>query len=230
MSNKLFFLIFLSVFSSDLQASGLTLNATRLIYQGNMKEASVMLRNNIQDTPHLIQSWVSVFNGDEVSGIPFITTPPLFKLASESEMPVRVVYIGSDNSALKDDRESLFLLNIRAIPAVEKMKNPARLTIATQNIIKLIYRPKGLSQKDASEAGEKLKITAKRKEIIFKNPTPYVVTLTSVTIDGQKIERGKTILPYSSQNISVQASEPRVVSWSTINDWGGITPLRTIKL
>lgn len=210
------------------KADGLTLGATRLIYEAGKKEASVPLRNGMTQAPQLVQTWVSDFASRETKNIPFINTPPLFKLPAGGESPVRVVYVGSA-SALPKDRESLFLLNIRAIPAVEKKENPSRLTIATQNIIKLIYRPEGLTARGAAVAGEKLQISARSGRLHISNPTPYVVTLTNVTINGAKIESPGTIRPFSPIDIALPASTLRVFSWSTINDWGGTTPSRSVS-
>ncbi|QBR48857.1 molecular chaperone [Erwinia sp. QL-Z3] len=210
------------------QADGLTLGATRLIYEAGKKEASVPLRNGPRQAPQLVQNWVSNFDSRDTNNIPFINTPPLFKLPAGGESPVRVVYVGLP-TALPKDRESLFLLNIRTIPAVEKKQNPTRLTIATQNIIKLIYRPEGLTARGAAAAGEKLQISAGSGRVIIKNPTPYVVTLTQVTVNGSKIENPGTLRPLSSLEIALPASALRTFSWSTINDWGGTTPSRTVN-
>lgn len=229
---KLFFLIPCAalLLPQFCQANGLTLGATRLIYEADRKEASVPLRNSVRNVPHLVQSWVSDFDNRSPDNIPFITTPPLFKLAADSESPVRVVYVGNGQSALPGDRESLFLLNVRAIPAVKKKNNPARLTIATQNIIKLIYRPQGLTARAAAAAGDKVQVSVNAGRVTFRNPTPYVITLTGVTVNGQKIERPGTIRPFSSRDVSEHNGKVRHVSWSIINDWGGITPSHTVSL
>ncbi|MGA7509613.1 MAG: molecular chaperone [Erwinia billingiae] len=210
------------------KADGLTLGATRLIYEAGKKEASVPLRNGLRQPPQLVQTWVSDFDNRDTKNIPFINTPPLFKLPVGGESPVRVVYVGSP-TALPKDRESLFLLNVRAIPAVEKNNNPTRLTIATQNIIKLIYRPEGLTARAAAAAGEKLQISSRGGRVIVSNPTPYVVTLTQVTINGSKIDNPGTLRPFSPVEIPLPASGLKTFTWSTINDWGGITPSRTVR-
>ncbi|MFP1766524.1 molecular chaperone [Lonsdalea quercina] len=211
------------------QAGGLTLGATRMIYPADRKEASVSLRNGVRDTPYLVQSWVSDFDQRGTENIPFITTPPLFKLAAGGESSVRVVYVGSGASALPKDRESLFLLNVRAIPAVEKKQNPTRLTIATQNIIKLIYRPQGLTAKEAGQAWGQLKVSPVSGGVSFDNPTPYVVTLTGMSVNGKKVDRAGTIRPHASKVVPVNDKSVHSVTFSTINDFGGITPPRVMN-
>ncbi|WP_147199803.1 molecular chaperone [Pantoea sp. MBD-2R] len=210
------------------QAEGLTLGATRLIYESGKKESSVPLRNGADSVPWLVQSWVSDFERKNTN-VPFITTPPLFKLGQQSTSAIRVVYVGSGESKLPDDRESVFLLNVRAVPAVQKEANPSRLVIATQNIIKLIYRPAGLTAQGAGEAGQKLKLVPGTNSINVVNPTAYVVTLTGMKVNEQPVERPGTLMPFSSKQIKVPAARVRHVAFSTINDYGGITSVRDEK-
>ncbi|WP_094117643.1 fimbrial biogenesis chaperone [Lonsdalea britannica] len=134
-------LLFASITS---HADGLTLGGTRLVYDATQKEASLSLSNAGKSTPYLVQVWVSDLQR-KTKNIPFIATPPLFKQGLNGDSAIRVVY--TSLPSLPQDRESVYLLNVRAIPAVEKKADPKRLTIATQNIIKLIYRPKGFLPK-----------------------------------------------------------------------------------
>lgn len=201
-------------------ADGLTLGGTRLIYDAAKKEASINLSNQGSSPPHLVQSWVSDKNRN-VKDIPFVITPPVFKLFQNTTSTIRAVYVGEDR--LPNDRESLWLLNIRAVPATEKKDNPARMTIATQNIIKLIYRPTGLTSAGAEKAGESLTLSIADGGVQFANPTPYVVTLAAVTINGKPVERPGTIEPKSSLLLPFQEGKPARVTWRTINDFGGLT-------
>lgn len=207
-------------------ADGLTLGGTRLIYDTAKKEASISLNNAGKSTPYLVQVWVSDMQR-QTRNIPFIATPPLFKLGLNGDSAVRVVYTGTPD--LPTDRESVFLLNVRAIPAVEKKVDPKRLTIATQNIIKLIYRPKGLSSKEAGQAWQKLKVSLAPGGVSFENPTPYVVTLTGMRINGKKVDRPGTIMPNASKVVPVQERSVSSVTFSTINDFGGMTTQREVR-
>lgn len=213
--------IYCIIFSTQSLADGMTLGGTRLIYDATKKEASITLENSGKSAPQLVQGWISD-KKRKTEGIPFVVTPPVSKLAQNSTITVRVVYTGRD-ADLPNDRESHFLLNVRAVPATEKKDNPQRLTIATQNIIKLIYRPAGLTSDGAARAGESLKVSRDKNEIRFENPTPYVVTLTGVLINGKKIERPGTIQPRDSLTFQSPAEVPSSVVWRTINDFGGMT-------
>ncbi|WP_312042233.1 molecular chaperone [Erwinia sp.] len=204
-------------------ADGLSLGATRLIYSEGKKEASVPLNNIGSSVPYLIQAWVTDFNQKE-GEVPFITTPPLFKLGRQASGTVRVVYTGSGPHLLPTDRESLFLLNVRAVPAVSKEASSNRLTIATQNIIKLIYRPAGLTVKGAGEAWRQLKVTPGESSLTVANPTPYVVTLTRMKINNKPLEQPGTLQPFSSRALKAPVGKITTVTFSTINDFGGFTP------
>lgn len=210
----------LSLFFSTLAfADGLTLGGTRLIYDATKREASISLDNRGKSAPQLVQSWVSDKQHNRTN-IPFVVTPPVAKLAQNSTTSIRVVYTGQ---GLPADRETQFLLNVRAVPATEKQDNPQRMTIATQNIIKLIYRPAGLTADGAARAGENLKVTRTGNGVRFENPTPYVVSLTDVVINGKKIERPGTVQPLDNLVIPFQDGTPSSASWRTINDFGGMT-------
>ena len=219
--------LFFSTFFSTLAfADGLTLGGTRLIYDANKREASISLDNRGKSAPQLVQSWVSDKHHNR-NNIPFVVTPPVSKLAKNSTTLIRVVYI---EQSLPVDRETQFLLNVRAVPATEKQDTPQRMTIATQNIIKLIYRPVGLNSSGASRAGENLKVTRVGSGVRFDNPTPYVVSLTNVVINGKKIERPGTIQPLDNLTIPFQDGPPSSVSWRTINDFGGMTKEIQVRL
>lgn len=209
------------------QADGLTLGATRLIYDATKKEASVPLRNEGKSVPYLVQAWISDIDR-KTDNIPFIATPPLFKLSQNSDSNVRVVYVQTSNS-LPSDRESLFLLNVRAIPAVEKNDAPQRIIIATQNIIKMIYRPAGLNSKEAGLAGQKLNVSTVSGGVSINNPTPYVVTLTAMTVNGKKIEHSGNLLPHASMTIPVGNVAVHSVTFNTINDFGGLDTPRKVN-
>lgn len=220
--NKFHFIscgISLLCFSTLALADGLTLGGTRLIYDATKKEASISFNNRGESAPQLVQAWVSDKNRNR-NNIPFVVTPPVAKLAQNSTTSIRVVYTGQ---SLPTDRETQFLLNVRAVPATEKQDNPQRLTIATQNIIKLIYRPARLTADGASRAGEKLRVTRSGNGVLFENPTPYVVSLTGVVINGKKIERPGTVQPLDNLTIPFQDGTPSSASWRTINDFGGMT-------
>ncbi|MGL4352490.1 MAG: fimbrial biogenesis chaperone [Aeromonas popoffii] len=217
--------------SVSVSANGLTLTGTRLIYDATKKEASITLTSSGKVVPYLVQSWVSDVDG-KTEDIPFIITPPLSKLAPDSSIEVRVVNVAQGPVALPADRESLYVLNIRAIPATEKAYNQRRMTIAIQNSIKLIYRPAGLTSRESTQAIDRLTASAVAEGIKFTNPTAYVVTLANMSINGSKVERPGVVMPFSTTIVHFGASlaKEKEVSFVAVNDFGGTTESRSIRL
>ncbi|MCU6154360.1 molecular chaperone [Enterobacter hormaechei] len=215
--NRIKFIFFLLTFSciSHAQAS-VTLGGTRLIYNASMREAAISVTNGQQAVPHLIQSWVEP-DGSAVEKAPFIVTPPLFRLDAGRENTLRVVYTGE--STLSDNKESVYWLNVKSIPAVEKA-DQNRLLIAVKSRIKIFYRPASLNNEDAAEAWKKLSFSHSNGELIINNPTPYYVSLYSLKSGSNAIKNPPMVAPFSHESIT---STGGPVIWQAINDFGGIT-------
>jgi len=78
----------------------------------------------------------------DVSNIPFVSVPSVFRLEPQGIRGMRVIY---NNTSLPQDRESLYWLNIYEIPPEKKdaaIKNSILVTMNTQ--MKLLYRPSGI--------------------------------------------------------------------------------------
>ena len=114
--------------------AGVNIGATRVVYQSKEKEANLAVANSGEDgVPYLVQSWVSDFAHPEQSADAFIITPPLFRLDAKGQNILRI--IATDTQALPKDKESLFLLNVKAIPAKSKeQQNQNVLQIALKTI------------------------------------------------------------------------------------------------
>ncbi|WP_244665173.1 molecular chaperone [Candidatus Symbiopectobacterium sp. 'North America'] len=126
------------LFISVAAISGVEIGGTRLIYNGNSSQAAISV-NNPDNKPYLIQSWVSK-NENSDDDNDFSTTPPLFKLNPHTQNSVRVMLIDKN---LPTDRESVYWLNIKAIPSSSPdAKN--ELLIAVKSKMKLFYRQQGL--------------------------------------------------------------------------------------
>ncbi|MFZ4216142.1 molecular chaperone, partial [Pantoea endophytica] len=114
-------LILCALFMASIQTAtaGVSLGATRVIYNEKDKETALEVRNapdeGAAEKAFLIQSWVSNFDEANKSKTPFVFTPPLFKLASGKSNRLRLTV--TDLAALPSDRESIFLINVRAIPS-----------------------------------------------------------------------------------------------------------------
>ncbi|MDX6038818.1 fimbrial biogenesis chaperone [Scandinavium lactucae] len=196
--------------------AGFSVGATRVIYNGNMKEASLSVKNTEDSNIYLIRSWVSSDKAGEK--VPFIITPPLFRIEPGQDNAVRIT---QTSSSLPQDKESVYWINTLAIPPATKEKNSLQFSINTR--IKLIYRPTALNNKDAiGKAYQQLTFSRSGNVITTSNPTPYYVSMTKIKINGKELKEGYMVPPKSSIKIE-KAPTGNSVSWQAINDFGGLT-------
>nr|WP_287467930.1 molecular chaperone [Providencia sp.] len=214
---------------------GLSLSQTRVIFDAKAKSAKVTL-NNQSDRVYLVNSRVLPTpdaNRQTSENMPFIVTPPLFRLEKTSRNTVLIAK--NDTSKLPTDRESVFYLSFLAIPSVKNSResNVAEGMTATQvsfgirTVIKLFYRPSELSI-PAAVAPEKLTFAQQGGQLIVNNPTPYYVTLAQLMLDGQAInvrEKGPMIAPFSQETYSVKGGIAKNIQWSAITEFGGVSEL-----
>ncbi|WP_337161878.1 fimbria/pilus periplasmic chaperone [Xenorhabdus bovienii] len=112
---SIFIFIILYIFSINISFAGVVIGGTRIVYISDRKEASISISNPEKDVSYIIQSWVQDENNE--TKVPFIITPPLFKLTAGNENILRIVKTGKN---LPNDKESLFWLNIKSIPGTVK--------------------------------------------------------------------------------------------------------------
>lgn len=195
---------------------GVTVGGTRLIYDGGKKEASLSVTNS-DTNPYLIQSWAETRNGGAEKA-PFIVTPPLFRLEGNEQNLLRIVRTGGN---LPEDRESLYWLNIKSIPAGSKKEGANTLQIAVKTSIKLLYRPQGLKGVPENVTN-KLTWSQSGTRLSVKNPTPFVMNFRQVKVGGQEIKDVNYVLPMSEATFTVPANASGTVSWKLISDYGGV--------
>ncbi|MBW5407591.1 molecular chaperone [Morganella morganii] len=217
--------LFLLCLAFNSQA-GIIIGSTRVIYDGNKKETSVSIQNP-DDKPYLIQSWLENDKNTALQEpqIPFILTPPLFRLNGDSSSALRIVKTGN----LPDDRESVYWVNIKSIPTSNpNAKN--ELHISVNSRIKLFYRPGTLSHQASTEAYTHLTFHRNGNTLYAKNPTPFYLSFSELQVNGVTLTQPGMIAPMSEQNWTIprQAiSSGLTVKWSVINDYGGKTGLET---
>ncbi|WP_251268238.1 fimbria/pilus periplasmic chaperone, partial [Enterobacter hormaechei] len=83
-----------------------------------------------------VQSWVENYAENNKSRVPFIVTPPLFRLDPEQQNVLRIYYIGG---TLPTDRESVFWLNVKSI-APTKQDEVNKLQVNIKSKFKIFYR------------------------------------------------------------------------------------------
>ncbi|WP_242487835.1 fimbrial biogenesis chaperone [Pseudomonas sp. TH31] len=175
--------------------------------------------NPEKTTPYLIQSWVESTSDAATQKAPFIITPPLFRLDAGQENVLRIIRSGG---TFPENKESVFWVNIKSIPATEK-SDTNQLQISVKTRIKLFYRPLGLSG-SASDAYKSLKFSRSGNQLQVNNPTPYHVSFYRVSVGKAEIENAGMVAPQSSLTWTIPAGATGVASWQSINDFGGISP------
>ncbi|WP_142502787.1 molecular chaperone [Klebsiella sp. 2680] len=204
--------------------SGVEIGGTRLVYNGSGQQAAISV-SNPDNTPYLIQSWVSNSENSDDGDSVFITTPPLFKLNPHAQNSVRVML--TDNT-VPQDRESVYWLNIKSIPSSSADAKNA-LLIAVKSKMKIFYRPAGLKG-DPSLAYQQLTFSTAGGKLNVHNPSPYSVSLYDVKVNGKELEKPPMVLPFQTVSLSQAAVTGGEVSWRAINDFGGITAEHKFKI
>lgn len=209
--------------------ASIVINATRVIYPSDAKEALIKMVNQGQQ-PLLVQSWLDDGHEDvdpQTLNVPFIATPPVSRVDPKQGLTVRLNW---DGQALPADRESVYWFNALEIPG--KNKDAAKsnqLQIALKTRIKVFYRPASLPG-SADDAIQHLKwsLANQGKQIwaTAKNDSPYFVSLVgaNITSRGKKYKiEPDMVAPFSSASYEVKTlttSRLESVSWTAVNDYG----------
>ena len=204
--------------------ASVALGATRVIYPADQKQVQLAVTNNDEKGVFLIQSWVENTKGQKDSQ--FAITPPLFSMKGKKENTLRI--IDATNNQLPKDRESLFWLNVKAIPAMDKSKlNENTLQLAIISRIKLYYRPIGLSV-DPDKVADELRFKRQVKSLTVINPTPYYATVTELHVGSVKLDN-TLVPPFGEVSLDLPANANGEIRYQTINDYGALTPKMTGK-
>lgn len=203
--------------------AGVIIGGTRIIFDGAKKEASISV-NNPDATPYLIQSWID--DQDVGSGkAPFIITPPMYRLDSGQKNIERIVATGS----LPQTKESLFWINIKAIPSASKQMNSLQIAVKTR--IKLIYRPVTLRASTPEEQANKLTWQRSGNELQVNNPTPYVINFNEITVSGKMLAQVTYVMPGSTTRFRMpDGASGNALTFKVINDYGSPGPSHQASL
>lgn len=207
-----------SGYSACAQA-GVALGATRVIYPAGQKQVQLGVTNNDDSSTYLIQSWVE--NADGGKDGRFIITPPLFAMQGKKENTLRI--IDATNKQLPKDRESLFWINVKAIPSMDKSKlSENTLQLAIISRIKLYYRPPALAL-PPEQAAEKLSFSRSGSSLTLTNPTPYYLTVTELNA-GTRVLENALVPPMGKTSVKLPPDAGSNITYRTINDYGALTP------
>ncbi|CAM8266192.1 molecular chaperone [Enterobacter asburiae] len=193
--------------------AGVIIGGTRVIFEGGGKEASIGI-NNADSVPYLIQSWVDMPEGN-ANKAPFIVTPPLYRLEGGQQNIERILLSGS----LPQDKESLFWLNIKAIPSSSKQANSLQIAVKTR--IKLIYRPASLKASTPEEQASKLTWSRSGNKLMVTNPTQYIINFNEISIGNKKLDEVTWVAPGSTAAFILPSdANGNHISFKVINDYG----------
>lgn len=198
--------------------AGVGLGATRVIYPADQKQVSLGVSNNDDNGTYLIQSWVESAEGQKDGRL--VITPPLYLMQGKKENTLRI--IDATNKSLPQDRESLFWVNVKAIPSLDKSRQQENnLQLAITSRIKLFYRPNGLNIAP-DKAPEQLRFKRSGNQLTIVNPTPYFITLSELNA-GTKLLANTMVSPMGSANVAFPANAGSTITYRTINDYGAQT-------
>lgn len=202
--------------------AGISLSSTRLVFDGQHKEAGITVRNSGADV--LIQSWIDT-DSSETAAVPFAVTPPLVRVSGDEQQILRVIYEGA---GMPTDRESVVWLNVQEIPQSAKSANT--LQLAVRQRIKVFFRPPALKNNAylaPSELTWRLAQRAGKNLLLVNNPGQYHVSIADITLQsGAGSEHpfdSMMIAPGEQKEFSLKqlhnANTVRLL-FSSINDYG----------
>lgn len=206
-------LLLLFACHSTIANAAVALGATRVIYPANQKQVLLPVTNNDPASVYLIQSWIE--NAGDQKDTQFVITPPLFSMQGKKENTLRI--INATNHQLPGDRESLFWVNVKAIPAMEKdQKNENTLQLAIISRIKMFYRPTHLAMAP-EEAPAMLRFRRSGSKLTLINPTPYFITVTNMKAGNSNLPN-TMVPPKGEVSVDIPHAVTGDISFQTINE------------
>lgn len=211
-----------SVFSSSVLAA-ISLDRTRVVFDGNQKSVSLNIANKNKQLPYLAQGWIENSEGKKITS-PFVVLPPIQRIEPDKPSQVRIEALPEAKN-LPQDRESLFYFNLREIPP--KSDKPNVLQLALQSKIKMFYRPASIvEQGNNTIPAEKLEIIKKGESVILKNPTPFYITVTNGASSKAGLNKSNMsasmVAPFSENKLDIKSSAlGQKPVFTYINDYGG---------
>lgn len=224
---RFFIGLFFATLTWGCQAS-ISLGVTRVIFNEGSKDVTLFVRNSASETPFLVQSWISDPAKSDKTTDQFLLTPPLFKMGPGEENLLRVV---DTSSALPNDRESLFKINVKAIPpAPDKDKSANTLQIAIKTSIKLFYRPALMKNMKLEDEAGKVTWRQSADNLTLINPTPFNIAITKVDVNGVQTAVSQSSLPAKGEmSLNIQKKNISDIGIEYINDYGGVVKTKIKK-
>lgn len=222
-------------------------SSTRVVYNEKSREATLRLRND-GTQPALVKVWIDAGDPNappENVHTPFVIAPVLFRVDPSRGQQLRFIYAPTDaeKSALPNDRETVFWINILDIPPVaptDAESGPGaasnRLQIAIRTRLKLFLRPDGLKG-DPRETPAKVTwrwasaADGTGKPVLrAHNGTPFVANFSRLTITGPGgtsvavkdvalVRPGETV-DFQIADTAARPQAPARVQFQALDDYG----------
>lgn len=209
--------------------AALTISHTRIVHDSAKRSSSVIVANP-SDAPFAAQAWVNTEADDQTTAVPLHPSPSLFRLDPANEQTVQINALPND---LPQDRESLFYFNLQEIPQGTARAQQNVLTIALRTRIKLFYRPSQLQDNPKDRLKDlawSVQSIDGKPHLVVDNPSPYHYTFNRLVVSGgsasETVSASDMARPLSKQTYPLHILKVRdglQVTFTTINDYGGIT-------
>lgn len=215
----------------EVVGQGIAFHVLRVIYPESEKQGVTLTARNNSPAPYLMQSRVRPVDpatggvdltSPERQGMPFIVTPPLSRLEANGELTLR---IRRSDVALPADRESVFFISMKALPALAPEGQKMVMTVVSN--LKLFYRPSGLVKRAVAEMAPKLTFLREGKILTAYNPTPYWMTFSRLSVGGVAMDKSALrmmVPPFGSQRYALPVAAVGKVTWQLIDEDGWDTP------
>lgn len=217
--------IALSIVLPTMSYAALSLDRTRVIYNGDDNAVSMRIYNSSERLPFLGQTWFEDEKGNKIDK-PFIATPPIQRIESKQQSQIKIQHLKS--SPLPQDRESVFYFNFRQIPPKSDRPNVMQLTVQTK--LKVFYRPSALFVSGSKVIDEpwqhKLLLKPTSTGLVAVNPTAYYITVAKISAAENSDALPNTepfmVAPFSELPLNFKINQAEKKPFVTyINDFGG---------
>lgn len=208
-----------------------SLSRSRVVVREAEREGSIVVRN-VDAAPALVQAWIDDGRSDlppEQLATPFQLVPPLVRIEAESSQRLRVMV--AQPQALRDDRESLYWLNLVEVPrrqagtdADPADSGRAELQVVVRSRLKLIYRPAAISEPKNMAAGLTWSLSPDGRSLTVRNDSPWVISLARLSPEGAgDVDIGDgVVLPMTSRSFDLQPVRgmPLRLVYEWMDDYG----------
>lgn len=220
------FFLLLVLWTTGALADGVSF-PTRVLYQEQGQYGVNVPVSNSSSTDYLLQSRL-VMGAQSDKNAPFIVLPPLQKLAAHQDT---VLLIRRTGGQLPTTHESLFWLSVRMIAAESGHRSGMTLKLVPDYRIKVIYRPKALSQgRGVAEALSKLSAKRQGSDLTVINPTPYYVSIAALTQGSNRVaDVSQPVPPFGHSDYQFTAPlSGQSVTMKLFDEQGFVLPARQL--